>query len=374
MQPASRKYRSIIRWLFVTVLGMGAGLTLIAWSGIYNVAASSGHWAIVEAFLRFGMQNSVELRARTVTPPVNLASPDLIQLGAAHYERGCAVCHGSPSGPGNRVTDAMLPSPPNLMTSSRSWKDEELFWIVRHGIKYTGMPGWLAIERADEVWSVVAFLKVLPAISAAQYRLLAIGAEPQGLLDERPLQDRERSLLRTCASCHGVGGAPPRSALVPRLHGQPQAFIAQALRGYTMGSRPSGIMQPIAAALAEEEITLLAKYYAELKPLAVAHGTIDQSLAERGKQLATDGDATNRVPACASCHGPSRLETFPALEGQSATYMSGQLHLWRSGHNTATDGAAVMAPIARRLSDSDIAAVTKYYAHQAPNIAAERRQ
>jgi cytochrome c553 len=267
----------------------------------------------------------------------------------------------------------MLPSPPNLMTSPRSWKDEELFWIVRHGIKYTGMPGWLAIERADEVWPVVAFLKALPTMSAAHYRVLAIGDEPQDT-SERQLQDRERSLLRTCASCHGAAGTLPRSLLVPRLHGQSQAFLQTALRAYATSSRPSGIMQPIAAALAEEEIAFLAKYYAELKPTAVAHGTMNQSLAVRGKHLATDGDTPNDLPACASCHGPNRLETFPALEGQSAEYMSGQLHLWKSGHNTATDGAAVMAPIARRLSDSDIAAVTKYYAHQAPNIAAERRQ
>ncbi len=373
MQPPSRKYRSIIRWLFVAILGVPTAVFLFAWSGIYNVAASSGHWAIVEALLRFGMQNSVSLRARTVTPPITLDSPDLIQLGATHYERGCAVCHGSPIGSGNRVTDAMLPSPPNLMTSQRPWKDEELFWIVRHGIKYTGMPGWLAIERADEVWPVVAFLRALPAMSAAQYRGLAMGVEPQGLSNERKLQDGERSLLQVCASCHGAGKASPRSALVPRLHGQSQVFLAKALREYAMGSRPSGIMQPIAGTLAEAEITLLAQYYAELNPLAVARGTIDQSLAERGKQLATRGDAGNRIPACASCHGSNRLETFPALEGQSATYMAGQLRLWRSGHNATTDGAAVMAPIARRLSDSDIAAATTYYAHQAPNIAAERR-
>jgi cytochrome c553 len=54
--------------------------------------------------------------------------------------------------------------------------------------------------------------------------------------------------------------------------------------------------------------------------------------------------------------------------------MAGQLRLWQSGHNATTDGAAVMAPIARRLSDSDIVAVTTYYAHQAPSIAVERQQ
>jgi cytochrome c553 len=368
MRPASKKYRSMIRWLLIAICGVAAAVFLFAWSGIYNVAASSGHWAIVEAFLRFGMQNSVALRARTVVPPSNLGSKDLIQLGAAHYERGCAVCHGSPIGTGNRVTEAMLPTPPNLMASPRAWSDAELFWI-----KYTGMPGWLAIERADEVWPVVAFLRALPAMSPAQYRLLAVGPEAQGLSDERQL-DKERSPLRTCASCHGAGEVLPRSALVPRLHGQAQAFLAKALREYAVGSRPSGIMQPIAAALAEAEIVSLAEYYAGISSTAAAHGTVDEAHAIRGEQLATRGDAANRIPACSSCHGPNRVETFPALERQSATYMAGQLRLWRSGHNAATDGAAVMAPIARRLSDRDISAVTSYYAQQAPNIAAEKRQ
>ena len=57
----------------------------------------------------------------------------------------------------------MLPPPPELSKAAKEWKDEELFWIVKHGIKYTGMPSWVAAERDDEVWSVVAFLKRLKA-------------------------------------------------------------------------------------------------------------------------------------------------------------------------------------------------------------------
>ena len=42
--------------------------------------------------------------------------------------------------------------------------------------------------------------------------------------------------------------------------------------------------------------------------------------------------------------------------------MKGQLQLWRAGHHATTAGAAIMAPIARRLDDQDIAAVTAYLA------------
>lgn len=62
------------------------------------------------------------------------------------------------------AAEKMLPPPPNLARSMRPWSDAELFWIVKHGIKYTGMPGWVALERGDEIWAVAAFLREMPSI------------------------------------------------------------------------------------------------------------------------------------------------------------------------------------------------------------------
>ena len=162
-------------WLVSGVAGLAVAVFLLAWSGIYNVAASTGHWAVVDWFLAFGMRNSVELRANAITAPA-LENPDLVRLGAAHFHGGCAFCHGAPGIPVSPIARQMLPSPPHLATSMRPWTDEELFWIVQHGIKYTGMPGWVALERTDEVWAIVAFLKRLPQLDAESYRGLALGS------------------------------------------------------------------------------------------------------------------------------------------------------------------------------------------------------
>jgi cytochrome c553 len=312
-------------------------------------------------FLRFGMRNSVELRAAMIDAPP-LDDPDLVALGAGHFHLGCAYCHGTPGKAGHRVTDAMLPTPPHLPTNMRPWKDEELFWIVRHGIKYTGMPGWLALERADEVWAIVAFLKKLQSLDARLYRALALGHAKED--DPHPAQpgSPELSLLSTCASCHGDRDRPPQSDLVPRLHGLSRDFLAGALREYARGTRPSGIMQPIAADLDADDIERLTEYYAALPPVTSAQAPTDGALDARGMELATKGDETNRVPACTSCHNQSADATFPSLDGQNAAYMAGQLRLWKGGHNRATDGGALMAPIARRLSERDIDAVSRYFA------------
>ena len=58
----------------------------------------------------------------------------------------------------------MLPPPPDLKDKVGLWRDGELFWIVKHGLKYAGMPGFPSLHRDDEIWAVVAFLRRLPSL------------------------------------------------------------------------------------------------------------------------------------------------------------------------------------------------------------------
>jgi cytochrome c553 len=357
---APERLARIVRWFLAIAAGIAVAGFLFAWSGAYNVAASQGHWAIVDWALRFGMRNSVSLRAPNATPQA-LADPDLVRLGAGHFEISCAFCHGSPHSKINPVTNKMLPPPPSLSTEMRPWTDGELFWIVRHGIKYTGMPGWVAPERDDEVWAVVAFLRALPTLDRARYRELAFSSASASSDIESVATGSPLGSL-TCARCHGAEGKGPASDLVPILHGQPAAFLAAALRSYDSGHRRSGIMEPLVADLEAADIDRLARYYAGLVPPPKPALPLDPNLIARGEILATAGDPTAGVPPCRACHGRDALDTYPQLAGQNAAYMKGQLQLWKAGHNATGEGAAIMAPIARQLSDPDIEAVTSYFA------------
>lgn len=147
--------RRRMRWLAAGVLGTLGGLALAAllmtWSGVYSVAASRGHWRITEWALAFSMQNSVEARARFIeTPPLD--DPDLVSLGAGHFHGGCAYCHGAPGVTISPIARHMLPPPPDLAATTEAWKDRELFWIVKHGIKYTGMPAWVSQHPRAQCW------------------------------------------------------------------------------------------------------------------------------------------------------------------------------------------------------------------------------
>lgn len=348
---------------------------LFAWSGLYSVAASRGHWPVTDWILAFGMRQSVETHSIGLSAPP-LDDPDLIRLGAGHFYGGCAYCHGAPGTPISPIARQMLPSPPELSKAAPHWSSAELFWIVKHGIKYTGMPSWVAIERDDEVWAVVAFLRRLPGLDAAQYRELALGAVRIPAQSGRNIAAAESAYdaVAACARCHGADEHGPISRLVPRLHGQSVAYLTQALQAYARGQRLSGIMQPVASALEPDEIGKVAAYYAGLTLRARDQQAESDQSVDAGRVLALRGVPETGIPPCVACHGQQALATYPRLAGQNAAYMIGQLRLWQRGADALSDHAAIMVPIARRLSEQQIKDVSAYFAALDPAVAHEAQR
>jgi mono/diheme cytochrome c family protein len=194
--------RIVITVLTVLIVAAAGGL-LWASSGLVSVAASSGHWAVTDWFLHYTMRRAVQTQALGIEVPA-LDDQALIITGAGHYAGGCAACHGAPGEPRSPLAEQMLPQPPELSSAASEWRPNELFWIVRHGIKYTGMPGWVAPQRDDEIWSVVAFLLQLPELNKQSYRKLAYGdadipAAAESAADRLRLGDRSAPRARARA-------------------------------------------------------------------------------------------------------------------------------------------------------------------------------
>jgi cytochrome c553 len=347
------------------MLGLSAlaGAVLFAWSGVYNVAASRGHWWVTDVVLRFAMESSVRTHAPDVEPP-ELNDPDLVLLGAGHYYSGCAYCHGAPGDPINPVASQMLPSPPDLSERSAQWTDTQLFWLVKHGLKYAGMPAWPAQDRDDEVWAVVAFLRAMPDLDEAGYRRLVHGpARTEAPPGAAVLAAGSPDDVQSCVRCHGDNDAP-RSALVPRIQGQPVEVLSRALRDYASGRRHSGVMQQMAADLKSPEIDALAAYYASLPRIAADHAPDAEANFEAGRALAEQGLRSADLPSCLSCHGNDGLPIFPRLLGQNARYMEEQLRAWKRGGKGTSDADRLMGNIAQRLSDEQIRDVSAWLAAQ----------
>jgi cytochrome c553 len=343
------------------------GAVLFAWSGLYNVAATRGHWAVTDWFLHFAMRNSVKTQSMSVPEPPPLDDVAMIRLGLGHYQGGCAPCHGAPGFDGSPITGEMLPAPPWLPETIPAWTDEQLFWIVKHGIKYAGMPGWVAQSRDDEVWTVVAAIRSLPDMTREEYRRLAMG-DAGGVSGRGSAGEG----LTVCARCHGDEGAA--NGHVPRLAGQKREYLEHALRSYATAERSSGIMGPVAAELSDREIADLAAFYADISDVPFPDEPApdepavkaDADLLTLGERIAVRGVPDGDVPACAGCHGVDGLAAgkdprFPAIAGQSRHYLELQLRLWRDGAHEPGPVGQLMASASKELTDEHIRALALYY-------------
>jgi cytochrome c553 len=343
------------------VLAVGAGL--FALSGIYNVAASVPHFAVTERLVGIALRRSVALHSAGIPPP-DLTDPGRIRLGAHHFRNGCAPCHGSPDFTPNPVVRQMYPAAPPLSTAVARWDDAELFWIVKHGIKMTGMPAWPGRDRDAEVWAVTAFLRALPTMEPDEYVAL-VGADDGSAIPATDPGGGRRTgaeLTRACAACHGDGDTPPVSPIVPALNGQKAAYLARALAEYRSDRRQSGMMEAVAAALGSDDaMAELALAYAGRAPLP-SDWAADPESVRRGRAIAEDGVGGDELPACRACHSREANGNFPLLDGLSQTYLATQLELFRSGARDETAYGAIMSAIAPRLTAQQIEDVTTYFA------------
>ncbi|MGV6874185.1 c-type cytochrome [Pseudochelatococcus sp. B33] len=318
------------------LVGAGAVVTF----GLFDTSARAGHWRITEWVLHTTFRNDIKRRAPPASAVPDLADPGLIALGARHYDSACRLCHARPGETAGATIAAMEPPPPQIEEAVRSWAPAELHRIVEHGAKMTGMPGWPAGGREDEVWAVVAFLMAVKG-----------GMDGDGY--DRLTAPHQGGY---CAGCHGG-----ELAHVPRLDILSGEYIASALAAYRSGARPSGIMAHAATRLPAFADARLARTFAgqEAAVPAPASGPAPEA-AETGARIAREG--RGKVPACVACHGPANANPLiPSLDGQREPYLVAQLRLWRDGRRGGADRAPLMAQAAHALEEQEIEALAAYF-------------
>ena len=343
------------------------GATLVALSGIVPIRASSGHWPVTARILDFAKVQSVRTWSLGIDPP-SLQDDALVIRGAGHYAIGCESCHGSPGEGVPSVMAAMTPPPPALSGEHLTrWTSGQLFTIVKHGIKFTGMPAWPAQNRDDEVWAVVAFLTRLPRMTAAEYqRLTGRSSGAAGAISPVATGDEAAPALvrELCARCHGTDGRG-RDGAFPRLAGQRRDYLYASLRAFSNRARSSATMSEIAGRLNNDEMRETAAYYEQLAP-DVGNVTAG-SATSRGAAIATRGVAERNIPACVECHGPSvapKNTAYPRLDGQHFRYLRLQLDLLQQRRRGGSPNVNLMHEVADHLTAQDMDDTARYFATQ----------
>ncbi len=167
--------RSLIVTLAAGALLIAVVAAVLVHMGSFDVAADKPHSQPVFWLMDTVRERSVAIRAAGITVPGDLADAKRIASGAAQYDEMCSLCHLAPGMKRTEISRGLYPRAPELRRKSELTPAEQ-FWVVKHGLKMTGMPAWGVTHNDELLWDVVAFLQELPELTADQYQALVKSA------------------------------------------------------------------------------------------------------------------------------------------------------------------------------------------------------
>ncbi|WP_010490667.1 c-type cytochrome [Pseudomonas sp. S9] len=163
--------KKTIKTLVAASVAGSIAVGAVAYLGLVNVGADDPHFPAVHAFLAMVRDRSIEVRSKDIAVP-NLNDETLIKAGAGNYNSMCIGCHLATGVAETELSQALYPAPPNLAKVGIDGSPAAAFWVIKHGIKATGMPAWGKSMGDPYIWGMVAFLNQFPKMDAQQYQAL----------------------------------------------------------------------------------------------------------------------------------------------------------------------------------------------------------
>ncbi len=187
MQTLTTFIKSLIITAVITLVGGG----LFLYSGLYPMGADVPHNKLTYWLLETLRERSIVRASGDIQIPADMDSPDRLLAGGADYNDMCAGCHLKPGKAESDFSIGLYPSPPNLTATKDAHGHEHgdhsgtddaairrQFWIIKHGIKASGMPAWGPTHGDERIWNMVAFLQQLSELSKEQYQILTARGAP----------------------------------------------------------------------------------------------------------------------------------------------------------------------------------------------------
>src|SRR5215472_6627563 len=158
-----RMIRNVLIAILVIVIVGACAAYLVVRNGL---AADRAPNAVETAVARRLVRLSIPSSERALTNP-NASQADAWKEGEDHFSDHCAGCHGSDGRGDSEFGQQMYPPVPNLTSADiQHFSDGELFAIIQHGVRWTGMPAFESEHTADETWNLVSFVRHLPSTPA----------------------------------------------------------------------------------------------------------------------------------------------------------------------------------------------------------------
>jgi len=155
-----------------------AGLAVLLGTGVWGYWFLTAHGfsarekpSTLEAFLaRRARRLASPPGARNLKNPL---SPTLLAIAEArdHFADHCAICHANNGNGKTQINEGLYPPAPDMGgPETQNLSDGELFYIIKNGIRFTGMPGWGGED--GENWKLVLFIRHLPSLTSKEMELM----------------------------------------------------------------------------------------------------------------------------------------------------------------------------------------------------------
>lgn len=159
--------RNFILGVVITLLLLFLGGLAIAMLGFLPTNADSTPPKLEQHIAMSAMDASMERHAPRLTNPVPPTDDNLID-GMKIYTMNCSSCHGGLDNKPSVLQHSFYPPVPQLIIYPLDDPEWHIYYAVRTGIRYTGMPSWSKALSEQDMWKVTAFLsrieKLPPAV------------------------------------------------------------------------------------------------------------------------------------------------------------------------------------------------------------------
>jgi mono/diheme cytochrome c family protein len=183
--------RGFVTGVVLTLLAIVGGTLVSLYLGKIPLGADNPPGTLERMLANMAMDEYVERNAPKQQNPMQPTAENLI-AGARSYEANCSYCHGGAARRVSPMSTKFNPPVPQIINNIPGDPDAHLFWIVKHGIRLTGMPAWDRVLSDQQMWQVVAFVKhsanLPPEVQSAWQQAAAPAANQNQLSGTPPPQ------------------------------------------------------------------------------------------------------------------------------------------------------------------------------------------
>jgi len=184
--------RNFVLGIIITLLILALGGLAFALLGLMPTNADATPPRLENRIATAALDASMERRAPRVNNPVPATDTNLID-GMKIYTMNCALCHGTLDNKPSPLEKSFYPPPPQLILEPLDDPEWHIYYAVRTGVRYTGMPSWSKALTEQDIWKVTAFLSRIQKLppGAQDYWKKAFGVGPPGASSEKGMEHKD---------------------------------------------------------------------------------------------------------------------------------------------------------------------------------------